>query len=222
MCMSENTMTSSIDANDANDATEHAVRRYLEFVADPSSAIDVGRIHHLESQIATTNDVIVKLKLHGELTRAREGDLSGLRSAFTQHAKAWAQRNEVGLDAFRALGVGDIALAEAGFDFGRTGVRKAAGAAKGSGKNSGKGRAVEVRPAPAPRAANVGSAVIRDNILARSEPFTLAGVMADVGGSLGTVRKVVDALEASGNVRNEGADRGHTGRGRAPHLFRVV
>lgn len=204
--MSENNSSSIVEA----DPAEQAVRRYLEFVADPSSAIDVGRIHHLEAQIATTNDVIVKLKLHGDLTRAREGDISGLRSAFTQHAKAWAQRNEVGLEAFRALGVGDIALAEAGFDFGRNVSKKS--------------RTAPARSAPAqgPRAASVGSSTIRDNILACTEPFTLAGVMADIGGSLGTVRKVVDELEATNKVRNEGADKNHTGRGRAPHLFRVL
>ena len=190
------------------DTAEHAVRRYLEFVADPSTAVDVGRISHLEAAMASTSDVIAKLKLHGELARAKEGDITGLRSAFTQHAKAWATRNDVGLDAFRALGVGDIALAEAGFDFGRGTSKSKASAA--------------VRGARAPRAASVGSAVIKANIVARSVPFTLAAVMADTGGSLGTVRKVVDGLEASGSVRNEGADKTHSGRGRAPHLFRVL
>ena len=204
MTMSDTTITPS----SSTDPAEQAVRRYLEFVADPSSAVDVGRIHHLEASIARTDDVIAKLKLHGDLLRAREGDVSGLRSAFTQHAKAWAQRNEVGLEAFRALGVGDIALAEAGFDFGR-------------GAPSKKRAAVNRAPL-SQRAANVGSSVVRESILRRTAPFTLAAVMAEVGGSLGTVRKVVDGLEASGKVRNEGADKDHSGRGRAPHLFRVL
>ncbi len=201
--MSDTTNASSSSVNTA----EHAVRRYLEFVADPSSAVDVGRITHLEGQLASSSDVIAKLKLHTELARAKEGDVSGLRSAFTQHAKAWAQRNDVGLEAFQALGVGDIALAEAGFDFGRGGsakVRQAASKPKGT------------------RAANVPSGLIHDNIVARTAPFTLAAVMAETGGSLGTVRKVIDQLEASGKVRNDGADKNHSGRGRAPHLFRLL
>ncbi len=214
MTMSDTTITPS---SASNDPAEQAVRRYLEFVADPSSAVDVGRIHHLEASIAGSNDVIAKLKFHGDLQRAREGDVSGLRSAFTQHAKAWAQRNEVGLEAFRALGVGDIALAEAGFDFGRGAPTKGRPAV-----NQTKGRAAVNRPPVAPRTANVGSPVVRESILKRTEPFTLASVMSDVGGSLGTVRKVVDELEASGKVRNEGADKSHSGRGRAPHLFRVL
>lgn len=207
--MSENALAT--DTTGSTDAAESAVRRYLEFVADPSSAIDHGRIARLEGELASTSDVIAKLKLHAELARSKEGDVAGLRSAFALHAKGWAQRNDVGLDAFRALGVNDIALAEAGFDLGRGGhapkVRPAAAAPK---------------LARAPRAATVSSNEVRDNMLSRTDPFTLASVMADVGGSLGTIRKVVDELVESGKVRNEGSDKSHTGRGRAPHLFRAV
>ena len=78
------------------------------------------------------------------------------------------------------------------------------------------------RATRAPRSTNVSATTIREAILARSGTFTLARVMADAGGSPGTVRKVVDELEADGRVRNEGADPHHSGRGRSPHLFRVL
>ncbi len=193
------------DTTNAPDLAEQAVRRYLEFLADPTSAIDGSRVAQLESALAESSDVIAKLKLHTELDRARQGDVAALRSGFARHARAWAQRHEVGIEAFRALGVSDIALAESGFDLGRNVARaKAPTSTRG------------------PRSSNVSASTIRDAILAQTGTFTLGRIMADAGGSPGTLRKVVDELEAAGRVRNEGADPQHTGRGRAPHLFRVL
>ena len=197
------------DSTQSADLAEQAVRRYLEFLADPSSAVDGARVAELETALASSHDVIAKLKLHGELERARQGDVAELRSAFARHARAWAQRNDVSVEAFRALGVSDIALAESGFDLGRSVVSRARSAPV-------------ARAARAQRSSNVSAKTIREAILGRSGTFTLARVMAEAGGSPGTIRKVVDELEASGLVHNEGADPHHSGRGRSPHLFRVL
>ena len=197
------------DTTQSADLAEQAVRSYLEFLVDPSSAVDSARVAELERALASSNDVIVKLKLHGELERARQGDVAELRSAFARHARAWAQRNDVNVEAFRALGVSDIALAESGFELGRN--------TTGRVKN-----APVVRAARAQRSTNVSAKTIREAILGRTGSFTLARVMAEAGGSPGTIRKVVDELEADGRVRNEGADPHHSGRGRSPHLFRVL
>ena len=197
------------DSTQSADLAEQAVRRYLEFLADPSSAVDGARVAELETALASSHDVIAKLKLHGELERARQGDVAELRSAFARHARAWAQRNDVSVEAFRALGVSDIALAESGFDLGRSVVSRARSAPV-------------ARAARAHRSSNVSAKTIREAILGRSGTFTLARVMAEAGGSPGTIRKVVDELEASGLVHNEGADPHHSGRGRSPHLFRVL
>lgn len=197
------------DTMQSADLAEQAVRRYLEFLADPSSAVDGARVAELETALASSHDVIAKLKLHGELERARQGDVAELRSAFARHARAWAQRNDVSVEAFRALGVSDIALAESGFDLGRNVTSRAKSAPV-------------ARAARAQRSSNVSAKTIREAILGRTGTFTLARVMAEAGGSPGTIRKVVDELEASGLVRNEGADPHHSGRGRSPHLFRVL
>ena len=191
-----------------SDPAEFAVRRYLEFLGDPSTAVDGARVSALEAQVAGTSDVIAKLKLLEDLGRARSGDTAALRQAFVTHAKPWAGANNIGLDAFRALGVGDIALVEAGFDLGRNAPKK-----------SGSSAARTVRPA---RAANVPGSAIRAHIAGLAGTFTLASVMHDVGGSLGTIRKIVDELESAGRVRNEGSDPSHSSRGRAPHIFRVI
>lgn len=197
------------DTTQSADLAEQAVRSYLEFLVDPSSAVDSARVAELERALASSNDVIAKLKLHGELERSRQGDVAELRSAFARHARAWAQRNDVNVEAFRALGVSDIALAESGFELGRN--------TTGRVKN-----APVVRAARAQRSTNVSAKTIREAILGRTGSFTLARVMAEAGGSPGTIRKVVDELEADGRVRNEGADPHHSGRGRSPHLFRVL
>ncbi len=197
------------DTTQSADLAEQAVRRYLEFLADPSTAVDGNRVADLETALASARDVIAKLKLHGELERARQGDVTELRSAFARHARAWAQRNDVSVEAFRALGVSDIALAESGFDLGRSSTRRAKSAPV-------------ARVARSPRSSNVSAKTIREAILSHAGTFTLARVMADAGGSPGTIRKVVDELEAEGRVRNEGADPHHSGRGRSPHLFRVL
>lgn len=191
-----------------NESAEFAVRRYLEFLGDPSTAVDGSRVAALEAQVGQTSDVIAKLKLLEELGRARSGDTAALRQAFVTHAKSWAAANTIGLDAFRALGVGDIALVEAGFDLGRNAPKK-----------SGAATARPLRPA---RAANVSGSAIREHIAGLTGTFTLASVMHDVGGSLGTIRKIVDEMEAAGRVRNEGSDPSHSSRGRAPHVFRVI
>ncbi len=202
------------DTMQSADLAEQAVRRYLEFLADPSSAIDSVRVAELETALASTHDVIAKLKLHGELDRARQGDVAELRSAFARHARAWAQRNDVSVEAFRMLGVSDIALAESGFDLGRANAGR---------NNAGRAKSAPVaRAARAPRSGNVSANTIRDAILGRTGTFTLALVMAEAGGSPGTIRKVIDELETEGRVRNEGADPHHSGRGRSPHLFRVL
>ena len=195
------------DTTQSADLAEQAVRRYLEFLADPAVAVDGARVAQLETALASSNDVIAKLKLHGELERARQGDVAELRSAFARHARAWAQRHDVSVEAFRALGVSDIALAESGFDLGRSIRAKSTPVA---------------RAGRAQRSSNVSATTIREAILGRAGTFTLASVMAEAGGSPGTIRKVVDELEADGRVRNEGADPQHSGRGRSPHLFRVL
>ena len=197
--------------NSMNESAEFAVRRYLEFLADPSTAVDGSRVAELEGQVAETADVIAKLKLLEDLGRARSGDTAALRQAFVTHAKSWAAANNIGLDAFRALGVGDIALVEAGFDLGRNAPKKASAATSRA-----------VRPVRAVRATNVSGSAIREHIAGLVGTFTLASVMHDVGGSLGTIRKVVEELESAGRVRNEGADPAHSSRGRAPHMFRVI
>lgn len=104
----------------------------------------------------------------------------------------------------------DIVLAEAGFDLGM-GRMKAKGPKKVEAKAA--------SSAPATRAKAVTGREIRHWMLAQTEAFTLAQVMAGAGGSLGTITKVVDDLVESGQIVRIGPSTTHTGRGRAPYLY---
>ena len=75
---------------------EGAVRRYLQFVADPSSLVDHAAIAELERQAQETSDPIEKLKV------------------LSRYAKEWADANEISPAAFTALGVDDQLLLAAG------------------------------------------------------------------------------------------------------------
>ena len=197
---------------------ESAVRRYLQFVEDPSTARDEALLGRLRHQLASATDPIEKLKLIAQIEQAEQADGESIRTAFVRHARDWAEEHGVTVSAFRQLGVSDIALAEAGFDLGfaRRSAPRPARAGSPRAGSPGVGRASAGPSGPRTR----GSADdIRSWVLAHESAFTLAQAMAGAGGSLGTVKKVIDDLVAVGQIRNLGPDPDHRGRGRAPHRY---
>jgi hypothetical protein len=192
---------------------EEAVRRFLQFLSDPTIARDDALVAELQRNLDMATDVIDRLKLIQAVKDAEAADGSNIRAAFVQHAKAWAATNRISVAAFRELGVNDIALAEAGFDLGFGRGRQASKGAKGTA-----GSSVPAKP----RAASVSSEDIRNWMLAQEAPFTLAMVMHSAGGSLGTVNKAVEDLISAGKARNLGKDPKHSGRGRAPFVYERI
>ncbi len=165
------------------------------------------------------------MKLYAAIERAEQADGEAIRAAFVRHAKPWAEEHGVTVSAFRQLGVSDIALAEAGFDLGfgrRPGRLPARSAAPAPRRAAPAAAAGSAAPVKRPRAQSVSADDIRAWVLERTEPFTLAQVMAGAGGSLGTVNKVIDDLVGVGQVRRLGADPAHHGRGRAPFRYEVT
>lgn len=194
---------------------EGAVRRYLRFVADPSSLIDHAAIAELEREVQAADDPIEKLKLLSRLEKVRAVDGERTKIDFIRYAKVWADANEISPAAFRALGVDDQLLLAAGIgarsratagSARRGPVRRSA--ATGGGETGG-------------RAANVSAAHIKDVVAGWSDEFVLADVVARVGGSPITVRKAIDELVEAGTVANLGPKQHHDGRGRAPFVYRV-
>jgi hypothetical protein len=200
--------TPAVDSDSGDSGDEAKVRRYLEFVADPSSALDEQRIAELEGKIAAAADPIEKIHLASDLHRARQGDGDRLRREFVAAAKRWATAEGIVPDAFRVLGVGDEELRAAGFDLGAAPRRRAEVGTVGSGTRS--------------RAPRVTSDEIRSAAMAFEGPFTIADLRDRAGGSPATVRKALDDMVSEGLVRALGATPDWGGPGRPPHRFEVA
>lgn len=185
---------------------ESAVRRYLQFVADPSSLVDHAAIAELERQAHAADDPIEKLKLLSRLEKARAVDGERTKIDFIRYAKQWADANDVSPAAFRALGVDDQLLLAAGI-----GARE---------RSAGATRRPPVRN-QTERAGNVSAAHIKQVVSQWTDEFVLADVVSKVGGSPMTVRKALDELVEAGSVVNLGPKEHHDGRGRAPFVYRV-
>lgn len=196
----------SESTTDTAATSEAAIRRYLDFVADPTSVVDHARIASLEAELAGSKDLIQQLHIHGSLEKARRADGEAVRAGFVKHARSYAATHDIPVSAFRSVGVSDIALAEAGFDLGF----------------GNRGKSAVKSSAARQRAPKVSQSTIRSHILAVKGSFTLNDIMGDVGGSIGTVNTVVKDLIGEGLLKSKGPDADHQGRGRAPIRYATV
>jgi len=186
---------------------EDAVRRYLQFLADPDSAVDLTAIARLEAEVAAATDVIDRLVALSRLRQARTVDETTLRDAFVHHARAFAAERGVDVTAFLAMGVQPQTLRDAGFTVG------------GAASTPDRPR----RPSTTRRRKpSVQASRITEGLAGRTGEFTLGDVLRDFGGTPQTVRKAVDALVESGRAERLGPDPAHSGPGRAPVRFRMV
>ncbi len=175
---------------------EHAVRLYLQHLADPSASVDQSLVRELEAEVSRTTDPLDRLRVITALERARTVDGSALRQGFVRHARAWAEAEGIAPTAFLELGVPRDVLVEAGL----------LPASRRAGR-TGDGRS------------KVTTGQIAAWVLGRTRPFTLADIEAELGGSPVTVRKALAELEADRRLTRLGTVPGHHGRGRAPLLF---
>lgn len=180
---------------------EEAVRSYLTYLSDPGSLVNAAEIKKLESAAAKVTDVLERLRALSVLHNAKHVDAGRLRADFVRHAKSWAAEQGLAVAAFIEMGVPADVLEDAGL----TGSRRPRSARQGG--------------APRLRAARVGADEIRAAVLARTEPFTVSEVQSAVGGSPGTIKKVLDELLAAKRVERQGAVADWSGRGRAPYQY---
>ena len=186
---------------------EEAVRSYLTYLADPGSLVNASEIKKLESAAAKVTDVLERLRALSALHNAKHVDATRLRADFVRLAKAWAAEQGLATPAFVEMGVPADVLEDAGLS--------GSGRRRGSGSGSGTRTAGPARS----RAPRVGADEIRTAILARAVPFTVNDVQSSVGGSPGTIKKVLDELQASGEIERRGAVADWAGRGRAPYQY---
>jgi hypothetical protein len=189
---------------------EHAVRRYLAWIEDPSTAVDQDAIDAAEAEFAAATDPIAKLHAAAARDRAAAADVAGIEHDFVVHAKAYADAESIPASAFEALGVKPDVLRQAGFEV---------GAARGRRPSS----PSAIRSSGAPRAPQVSVATIKSVAVQMPKQFTL-GQLADKagGGSPVTVRKAVDELIAEGRAAKLGPAADHQGPGRAPTVYELI
>lgn len=196
---------------DAASDPESAVRRYLAWLDDPSSAVDQDAVARAEAALAAASDPIDRLHAAAARERARAADASSITSAFVRSARGYAEAEGIPVEAFRALGVPDDVLAEAGF---------AVPASRGRRGPASSG-ARRARPS-GPRAPQISVATIKGVAEQMPKQFTLAQLAeAAGGGSPVTVRKAVDELIAEGRAAKIGPDANHSGPGRAPTIYEL-
>jgi len=189
---------------------ETAVREYLMWITDPTQLIDAELVARLEGEAAAATDPIAKLKALSRLERARAVDGERFKLNFIKHAKQWSDDNQISAAAFRDIGVDDTILRAAGI------VSASASAAAARDR-----RPAAPNGSSRPPIRSVSTGQIKTEVAAWVGEFTLADVVTKVGGSPMTVRKAVDDLVESGVVHRLGPLRNHTGRGRAPTVYRV-
>lgn len=179
---------------------EDAVRRYLNYLVDPSSAVDPESVKAAEVQLAAAADPIEKIRAHAALEKARSGDAGSLQLLFINNARTWAQTEGIPFKSFREVGVPIDVLEAAGLT---------------EGKNRGKTTGGKVRK----RAPKVSIQDIVDWMVKQNKPFTTADIQSGVGGSPATVKKAIDQLLAAKKLRNLGVNAEHQNRGRAPFMY---
>src|SRR5687768_10669680 len=164
------------------DDAEQAIREYLDWTAAGRPPVrDEHRVADLEQQVATTSDVIEKLRLLSELERAASDDhAQRLRQRFVDSARGWAEHNGVTAEAFRQLGVPDADLRDAGL----------LGRGRGRSRTSRRHGAGRLR-------------VSRDEIVAAvpDRQFTKADLVRSSGASPGAVTAALNELVDAGRVR---------------------
>ena len=94
---------------------EETIRRYLDYLEDPSILRDADAIAAAERAAADAEDKIERLRRISEVERLKDPSADDLHEAFVRCAKAWADEQSVTAGAFIALGVPPGVLAEAGF-----------------------------------------------------------------------------------------------------------
>ncbi len=191
-------------------APEHAVRRYLAWVDDPSSAIDQDAVDRAEAAFASASDPIDRLHAAAAREKAKAADVAQLQTDFVTHARAYAETEGIPVEAFRTLGVSDDVLSEAGFAVPSSRGRR--GPAAGARSSS----------ASTPRSPQIPVSQLKAVATQMPKQFTLAQLAERAGGgSPATVRKAVEELIAEGRAASLGPKPDHQGPGRAPTLYEL-
>lgn len=189
------------------DDFEDLLRRYLTWLADPSTLVDEAAVARLEAAAADESDPVARLKLLSELERARQGaDVDELQAAVVSDLAEWSEAQGITRGALEQLGVPATVLDRAGL---RRAARRATGRGPKRGAPTGGTRAERLDPADVKR-------VITEQL---GRTWKLADLAEAIDREPATARNHLTRLLAEGFVTEVGDDPAHEGRGRAPKLY---
>ncbi|MEZ5246697.1 MAG: hypothetical protein R2707_16485 [Acidimicrobiales bacterium] len=181
--------------------TESAIRNYLTYLRDPESLRDEDEIVKLREQVesaVSSGDAIAEWKARTELKRAEEVDGTAFRDAFIDHAKQYVDEQDLDPSVLGDMGVPAADLKSAGLvSMGRSTT------APGDRQRRSRVTIEDVKAA-VPSTGNFTSRDLEDK----------------TGASYGTIRKALAELVRDKVITDEGADAEHSGRGRAPVVYR--
>lgn len=182
----------------ATRSAEDAVRDYLRYQSDPDSVRpDTAEI---DAAIESASDPVERVKLRSERQRLLDVGAT-LEAEFIARVPEWAQSHGIDAEALLEEGVERRVLVEAGL---LSGSRRRSTTPRRSSGSSGK-------------------RVSRDEVeayvrnLRKGTSFTTATITNDVGGSAGTIRRVLDGLLESKDIVEAGKDASGPGRPRTTY-----
>ncbi len=137
---------------------EDAVRRYLEWLEDPDSLIDDEAVARAEAAVADARDPLTRLHALADAEHARQADADAVIRDFITHARAYAEAQSIPIAAFRAVGVSDDVLRQAGFGLaGRVPAGRGPRGARAAGVRRGRSRCRSTSSRPPPSASRSAS-----------------------------------------------------------------
>lgn len=181
------------------------IRTYLDGLGqDDKPIVDREAVKAIKAQLRSETDPINKLKLLTELEVEEAGrvpDRSAEEDAFVAAAGAWAERENVSVSAFRAMGVPDAVLRRAGFTL--------PASPKGTRRGGGS------------RAPRLPIEQVEGAARGLGRKWTLNALAEAIGREVTTTRNYLNRMIEAGTVTALGDDPDHDGRGRAPKLYAI-
>lgn len=180
---------------------EAIVRKYLDYLEDPSVIRDDEAIAETKRQAAEATDKIERLKLLSEVERLEDPTADDLHEGFVANVKGWAEQEGVTPGSLIKLGVPPGVLREAGFDLGGPAPKQPRSTRR-----------------PSRRGPGVSVEAVRAAVPAEGT-FTTKDLREASGASPGTVRKAMATMLDAGEIVDRGLHPAWDGPGRVPTLY---
>lgn len=187
--------------------SEAAIRAYLLYLREPESLVDEAAVLRAKAQVQRETDPIRKLRALSRLELAGQVNGDTLRSDFIANVSTWLRENpDVTVGAFRASGVPDEVLVEAGL----VDARRRNGSRPVPAQPSRPPRRQRAAPIPLDQAADV----------VPEGTFRVNEYAVIIGRQISTARLYIDRLLRAGMLVDAGEVEDWSGNGSPPKLYK--